>query len=479
MNMDTISSNATKTLSKNCSNNSILSNKSNDSKNNNPLNKKNAMKLLSQLNKYRRRRYSVEKLISDESDRVAKMEARLQKLKNIDLYEKNSTQNLYEWPMLFNCNTKLNFYYNKNLYKRKKEDVETEKNTINSPVILMDLPEDSLKKFFIYINSGKNNLATKRNASQKIFKVLNSMPTESSNANKYTISNFNISSNNNSKSNYFKDNVQRSIIRPVSIYSVRKPQQTFYFSNEFNDYYKEDFKTFASKIPALKAKVKNKKQFLINEIKKQKFKSEKKERKLYCVTRRNNLIISKDVLIIAGERKNADPLLKQIYDQINPNNQKIKKAIKYYYKTDKPFGSPKGRIDYTVNDRWNSSNEISKLRKNSEKKPKNLFSSKSYRKFGEKIVFPQNNGKLILSYYDDNDPHIKIFNDIIKENKDKIVESIPNIIERYKKYKLEKNNEDSLNKMTSNLKNETRKRKKKVSIKMNGGYFLTQTNVNI
>ena len=119
------------------------------------------------------------------------------------------------------------------------------------------------------------------------------------------------------------------------------------------------------------------------------------------------------------------------------------------------------------------------MRKNSEKKPKNLFSSKSYRKFGEKIVFPQNNGKLILSYYDDNDPHIKIFNDIIKENKDKIVESIPNIIERYKKYKLEKNNEDSLNKMTSNLKNETRKRKKKVSIKMNGGYFLTQTNVNI
>ena len=469
--MNTINSNITKTPSNNCSNNSLLSNKSNKSKKTRPLNTKKAVKLVSQLSKYRRRRYSVEKLISDESDRVQKMEARLKKLKNVDLYEKNATQNLYDWPMLFNSNTKLNFYYNKNAYNRKKEKVEIEKNPVNSPVILIDLPDDYLKKFFGYIYSEKNH-SSKKNSHKKIFNVFNSVQTE--NSEKRTITNCSISKNSISNNNCLQENIQRNIIRPVSINSARKPNDTFYFSNAFNDYYKEDFKTFANKIPALKAKVKNKKSSLFKELKKQKLRSDKKERKLYNVTRRNYLRMTKDVLIIAGERKNAQPLLKQIYDQINPNNQKIKKAIKYYYKTDKPFGNSDDKIDYTFNDRWKSSNEISKLRKSSERRAKSNMKSNIFEKLGEN----NKKRKLILSYYDNRDPHIKLFNNIISGNKDE-TEKIPSIVERNKNYEKENNNVDILKKKSLDEKNETKKNKKKVTINNNDNYFLTQTNVNV
>ena len=75
----------------------------------------------------------------------------------------------------------------------------------------------------------------------------------------------------------------------------------------------------------------------------------------------------------------------------------------------KPYGNDDGKVDYTQNDRWKLNKELIKFRKmenklNSEKKNKN-----------KKLVF-QKDGKLILNYYDINDPDLKIFNKLNLES---------------------------------------------------------------
>ena len=96
----------------------------------------------------------------------------------------------------------------------------------------------------------------------------------------------------------------------------------------------------------------------------------------------------------------------------------------------------------------------------------------------EKLGENNKKRKLILSYYDNRDPHIKLFNNIISGNKDE-TEKIPSIVERNKNYEKENNNVDILKKKSLDEKNETKKNKKKVTININDNYFLTQTNVNI
>ena len=66
-------------------------------------------------------------------------------------------------------------------------------------------------------------------------------------------------------------------IQPVSIYGNYGPNNTFYYSNTFSDYYKEDLKSFAKKMPILKAKVKTNPKRLKKEIKKEKNESYIKE----------------------------------------------------------------------------------------------------------------------------------------------------------------------------------------------------------
>ena len=54
----------------------------------------------------------------------------------------------------------------------------------------------------------------------------------------------------------------------MSIYSKRDQNDIFYFSQTFSDYFKEDLKTFAEKMPILKAKIKQDPSRLKSAIKK-------------------------------------------------------------------------------------------------------------------------------------------------------------------------------------------------------------------
>ena len=128
-----------------------------------------------------------------------------------------------------------------------------------------------------------------------------------------------------------------------------------------------------------------------------------KEQILYDLIKKDNLILRKQDLIISAERRNPVPLLKFIYKQENPNAQEIKEHIRKYINTMKPYGNDDGKVDYTQNDRWKLNKELIKYRKMEYNI--NLAKKNKGRKKAEK-----NKGKLILNYYDMNDPDLDIFN---------------------------------------------------------------------
>jgi hypothetical protein len=185
----------------------------------------------------------------------------------------------------------------------------------------------------------------------------------------------------------------------MSIYAKFNPEDTFYFSNAFSDYYKEDFKTFTNKMPMLKAKIKTNALNLKRVIKRQNIKSSHKEKKLYEMLKRDNLVLKKQDLIISAERKNPVPLMKSIFKQVHPGSEEIKEHIRQYFKTMKPIGNDDGNTDYTKNNRWKLNRELIKFRKGIFKEEKKNDNKKNERK-----------RKLILSYYNANDPDIQKFN---------------------------------------------------------------------
>ena len=66
-----------------------------------------------------------------------------------------------------------------------------------------------------------------------------------------------MSSINSRKSQKNRERSLHRHIRTMSVYSPRTKTFTFYFSNTFSDYYKEDLKTFSEKMKILKVKVKS------------------------------------------------------------------------------------------------------------------------------------------------------------------------------------------------------------------------------
>jgi hypothetical protein len=172
----------------------------------------------------------------------------------------------------------------------------------------------------------------------------------------------------------------------------------------------------------LKAKVITSTKNLRKEIIKQRIKSSKEEKKLYEILKKDNLILSKQDLIIAGgERKNAEPLLKNIHHQQNPHLEPSKETNKLYYKTMKPFGNNNGNIDYSQNDRWKSSAEIKNLREKEQKQYNNVGTSMDDNDLIKNNQNDINKTKLILSYYDANDPDIKYFNCLLNKYNNKII----------------------------------------------------------
>jgi hypothetical protein len=355
----------------------------------------------------------------DYSDKKIKTEIYKKKLDSIDLIEKN-TKNIYDWELLLS-NPNLGLYYKKEEYKKLEENTGKKefKNKLPiNPVVLVDLSESELKKYF-----------PKKSLSKFISNFQNKMNNSNSQKNSIYINNINKKNNFSQKraiteiNNEIKDKKTISHnIRPVSIYTIRKPEETFYFSNDFNDYYMEDLKKFSEKMPLLKARINSSNKKLRKEIIKQRIKSSKEEKILnkYINNVENQKIKFKKLdLIIAGERKNAEPLLKNIYYQQNPHLKKINEHIKMYYKTMKPYGNNKDTIDYTKNDRWAPSKEIKHLREKYIKAKNNVGTSTDNNDLMENYNYDYFNRKpkLILSYYNNDDPDIKFFDYLVKRNK--------------------------------------------------------------
>ena len=374
-------------------------------------------------------------LLDEEAQRIDKINDQKQKLNKINLKE-TDIEGLYDWKTLFNNSRPLSHYTRIN-YKKPIITEEKEKDDIKSPKILVDLPDDKMIYFFgkNAFDDDFNNPKNKKNKNKNVstFRKANTnnnfniSNTQSCNDKTQTLKS-NRSNNNNTKIrasskikssrtfksgkkiNNKKDN-NHNYIKPISIYSKFDPEDTFYFSNTFSDYYKEDLKSFTNKMPILKAKIKTNSNKLKRIIKKQRIKSSNKEKQLYDMLIKDPLILKKQDLIISAERKNPVPLMKSIFKQENPDAVEIKENIRKYFNTMKPYGNDDGKTDYTKNDRWRLYRELVKFRKGK------YFDEENKNENG---YYMSKKRKLILSYYDINDPHVQIFNNLNINEQNKI-----------------------------------------------------------
>ena len=375
----------------------------------------------------------------EKSEKTLKSEILQKKLDSVDLIEKN-TKNIYNWDILLS-NPNLGLYYNKREYKKlePKEVCKEQKNKYpKDPVVLVDLNENEFKKFFSkksglkyfsHFKADKNNLDTPQNTTN--------YHTISDEDNKTIPSQKRIFTEIMGEIKDKNKNLISHNIRPISIYSTRKPLDTFYFSNDFSDYYKQDLKTFSEKLTLLKARVNISNKKLMKEIFRQRIKSVKGEKQLQDLKTnvdKEKIKFKKLDLIIAGERKNVEPLLKSIHYQENPHLNKVNEHIKMYYKTMKPLGTNKGNVDYTKNDKWHPSREIKYLREKYNFMKKNITNvgtntdNYDYDLNNNKNLYNNFNkkskSKLILSYYNKEDPDIIFFNSLINAYNDRNVNTI-------------------------------------------------------
>ena len=373
-------------------------------------------------------------ILVKEALKTNKMNSYKKKVSEINLKE-NDIEGLYEWTTLFNNSRPLSHYTRVNYKKIEEQDEENNNMDIKSPKILVDLPNDKMQYFFGKNSFGNISNTSKyknRNKNEKdkytpIFRKNSSINKYSEKIAKTTPNSSNITRKINKKLPTwhfpFKNTEINKIpkeeskigfngnrhIQPTSIYANYGPNNTFYFSNTFSDYYKEDLKSFTKKMPVLKAKIKTNSRRLKTEIKNQKNKIFMKEQILYDIIKKDDLNLRKQDLIISAQRRNPVPLMKYIYKKEYPDAVEIKEHIRKYFKTMKPYGNDDGKVDYTQNDRWKLNKELIKFRKMENKlnSDKNNHGKKNFYKI---------NGKLILSYYDSNDPDLDIFNKLNLES---------------------------------------------------------------
>ena len=369
-------------------------------------------------------------ILSNEISRLKNINEKKSKLKDINLIEQNYEE-LYEWTNLFNNSRPISSYTT--LKKPKlniKEDNKIEE--FKSPVVLVDLYEDQMNLYF-----GKNNFL--KNESDSKAKIKNKLLIKKNikkNARTQKKKNLSINTNaTNTLSNQkSKKNITSNInitsktgthhhIRPMSVYSPRGNSCSFYFSSTFSDYYKEDLKSFSEKMKILKAKIKSNPNKLNHEIKTQRKISSSKETKLNNILNLQKYNFVKENLIIAAERRNPIPLLKSIFKDKYPNREIMKEHIKIYNNTMKPLGDSNGIVDYTKNDRWRLSEQIAQMRE----RAKNLKLDKigveydnenDTSRMGDYFINKRNSNRssnLILSYYNKNDPYIKMFEKMAKK----------------------------------------------------------------
>ena len=334
----------------------------------------------------------VYKELKDETNKIKQLLSNSkEKLKNINLYEKQNTNiDIYQWNNLFNRSIPISAYVTsselikKQIDKKEnnKNDIEIRENSKNlkHPVTLVDLTEEEIKKYLPPPPVG--------------------IPPS-------------------------------QVIRFQKLPFKGNSKDTFYFSNAFNDYYKMDFKDFIKIMPILKAKKRCNSAKLTSQIQKSRKSSNKEEQKreIYkneMLDKLNNLFIEKQYLSLSLNSNNIQPLMSSIHSQIYPGEgDELTRHTKIYIKTNKPLGSERDieSIDFTVNQRNYQRNELNRIRLN-KKRAKSVT-----------------NG-LHLSTYDINDPDIEIFKRI--ELLEKIINEDDNNININKNLLHEKEEEKSI-----------------------------------
>ena len=344
-----------------------------------------------------------ENLIKEEADRIDMIKKQKKQMNNINLLEKNY-EDLYDWKTLFNKSRPISSYIkiNDNNNKIKKEE-ETKETEFKFPIVLVDLNENDLN---YYLQNNETSII-KTEKEKKINKRGKSLE------NKYLLNMLN-------KGELKKKKKIGNCIRPLSIYSKRNKNDIFYFSQTFSDYYNEDLKDFAKKMPLLKPKITQNSSKLKYAIKKAYKENEKREIKLSKILNSDNLILNKQDVIIAGKSGNPVPLLKSVFHQIHPNKSlEYFKEKKLYLKSSSNSLGKNFSVDY--------------IRKNKKKKINNENNNNNNKNEG-----------LIISTYNKNDPALLIFNKI-KEEENAINEN-----EEYENIELNNNtkkiNENNINK---------------------------------
>ena len=409
------------------------------------------------------------------------------RLNTINLIDKK-IDILYDWNILLS-NKSPGIYYNKADYKKLAvNNYETDNNNPRNSIVLLDLPEKQINKFF-----GKHSLLQSdrriKTANVRLKNIKSNTNNNISSTEKTKKDSISKISNNIIE-NYDTDIiVNNNLIHPMSIYTPRDPYQPFYFSKDFNNYYKYDFKYFSKNMPSLRAKIKTSNKKLVKEITNLKYNTIKDSSHLKQFLENDEKIFKIQDLIIAGIRNNPLRLMKNLYMLKHPNYKALKQDMKKYFKTMKPIGEYFDEIDFTQNERWRTYHELKKLRKKEkvEKKVKRFYT----------LDNKEDKSNLILSYYKVNDPQIKYFNGLLRKYNNLIKSSKNNEYDYY-------NNENSFNKSKSNKMIETESQKdfefyrdklilngngdkKKIETKMKIGnedklnyknYFLTETTKN-
>ena len=356
-----------------------------------------------------------ENLIKEEADRIDMINKQKANLKNINLIEKN-IEGLYDWKTLFNNSRPLSAYTQLNNQKAKKASIDNN-NQFSFPVALIDAPPEEVELYIPNPNNYANTANVKNNKNRPIHfstkqkKKSAKISYAHSRKSSSNVFNRKFSSRSLNKDNQHNERQYGSnCTRPKSMYSQRLPGETFYLSQAFSEYYNEDLKTFSEKFPLLKAKIKvnpKKLQKALKDIKKQTI---IRENNLKKVKLQDDLVLTKQEIIIAGMGGNAKPLLKSIYRQTHPyEHDDFDPRVKYYRNTDKPLGQDNGDTDYSVNDRTKHINEFIKLREEAK------GNSRSYKNINE-MRTAENFTRLHLDTYDEKDPHIQMFNQIQEEN---------------------------------------------------------------
>ena len=304
-----------------------------------------------------------EKLIKEEADRIKIPTQKKEHLKNIDLIENNIPQ-LYNWKTLFNNSIPINRYISvKKGNIHNKNKRKQEKETITEKLTINNYEHNEISP------QPDNNQPKNKKKKFHSFNKNNKINDKSS-------YNKNKSNNNNNYSN---------IDYSKGINVLCK------LPNEFLINYYKDLNDGRKNTQQLSPKIKLKNNNIRNEIKSERILSFNKEIKL-------NILISNEIenekfknedLIITAKRKNADILVKSFFEK---EIEKLDDDTKKYFKTLKP---------------QEKSNNYNKSSRN---------------------LFRKNNKKtgLILSFYDENNPCLKIFSDAMEnlgENNNKVTDN--------------------------------------------------------